>query len=72
MENATDEQGVRVTIGDANIYAGEAVNGVTVVKETIGVIFLGVLALILLVALLRAQARNRELLQQLANGTLAQ
>jgi hypothetical protein len=67
MEHSTDEQGMRVTVGDANIYAGQSVSGVTVVKETIGVIFLGILALILLAALLRAQARNRELLQQLAH-----
>ena len=70
MENSADEQGVRVTVGDANICAGESVNGVTVVKDTLGVIFLGALALILLAALLRAQARNRKLLQQLAEGAI--
>lgn len=66
MENSVDDEGIQVTIGDANICAGQSVNGVTVVKDTLGMIFLGVLALILLAALLRAQARNRELLQQLA------
>lgn len=35
------------------------------VADTIGVIFLGILALSLLLALLRAEARNRKLLNQL-------
>ena len=35
-------------------------------RETVGTSFLGLLALILLIALLRSQARNRELLQKLA------
>jgi hypothetical protein len=34
-------------------------------KETLGVIFLGILALILLIALQRAHKRNRELMAQL-------
>jgi hypothetical protein len=34
--------------------------------DTVGAIFLGVLALILLIALLRAQARNRALVAQLS------
>ncbi|HTP09537.1 MAG TPA: hypothetical protein VMP08_14880 [Anaerolineae bacterium] len=51
--------------GDGVISAGGDVNGVTVVKETIGVTFLGLLTIFLLIALLRAQARNRELLIQL-------
>lgn len=39
-------------------------NPVTV-TDAIGAIFLGILALILMLALLRAQARNRKLLDQL-------
>ena len=58
----------RITLpgaGDAVISAGGDVNGVTVVKETLGVIFLGFLTLFLLIALQRAHARNRELLARL-------
>ncbi len=51
--------------GDALISASGDVNGVTVVKETLGVIFMGFLAIFLLIALLRAEARNRELLARL-------
>ncbi len=51
--------------GDAIIAASGDVNGVTVVKETIGVVFLGFLAMLLLVALLQSHARNRELLARL-------
>jgi hypothetical protein len=36
------------------------------VSDTVGAIVLGILSLILLLALLRAQARNRRLLEQLA------
>lgn len=35
-------------------------------RETIGTTFLGLLALVLLIALLRSQARNRRLLRQVA------
>ncbi len=56
-----NECGDSVTVGDANIRAGGDVNGVTVVKETIGVLFLGVVAVLLIVALQRAYARNQEL-----------
>lgn len=35
-------------------------------SEAIGSLFLGVLALVLLIALLRAEARNRRLLSQLS------
>ena len=34
-------------------------------KETLGIIFLGILALLLFIALQRAHARNRELMLQL-------
>ncbi len=51
--------------GDAIISANGDVNGVTVVKETIGVVFLGLLAIFLLIALQQAHARNRELLARL-------
>jgi hypothetical protein len=36
------------------------------VIDTTGAVFLGLLAILLLIALLRAQARNRELLARLA------
>ncbi len=51
--------------GDAIISAGGDMNGVTVVKEMLGIIFLGFLTIFLLIALQRAHARNRELLAQL-------
>lgn len=51
--------------GNALVSAGGDVNGVTVVKEMLGVIFLGFLTILLLIALQRAHARNRELLVQL-------
>lgn len=56
---------LRPSQGDAVISAGGDVNGVTVVKEMLGVIFLGFLTIFLLIALQRAHARNRELLLQL-------
>ncbi len=56
-----DERGSGFIVGDANIRAGGDVNGVTVVKETIGVIFLGVVVVLLIVALQRAYSRNQEL-----------
>jgi hypothetical protein len=49
----------------AIISAGGDVNGVTVVREVVGVVFLGLLTIFLLIALQRAHARNRELLVQL-------
>ncbi len=52
-------------MGDAIISAGGDVNGVTVVKETIGIIFLGLLSIFLLAALLQEHARNREWLARL-------
>ncbi len=55
---------------DAIISASGDVNGVTVVKETLGVIFLGFLAIFLLIALQRAHARNRELLARLGQQDL--
>jgi hypothetical protein len=51
--------------GDITVTAGGDVNGVTVVKDLFGVIFLGFLTIFLLIALQRAHARNRELLIQL-------
>ncbi len=59
------EHVIRPSQGDAVISAGGDVNGVTVVKETIGVIFLGLLSIFLLIALQQAHTRNRELLIQL-------
>ena len=51
--------------GNIIISAGGDVNGVTVMREMLGVVFLGFLTLILLIALQRAHARNRELSAQL-------
>jgi hypothetical protein len=59
------ERIIRPSRGDGVISAGGDVNGVTVVKEVTGVVFLGLLSIILLIALQRAHARNRELLIQL-------
>jgi hypothetical protein len=64
MTNLPDRM-IRPNRGDAVISAGGDVNGVNVVKEALGVIFLGFLSLFLLIALQRAHARNRELLIQL-------
>lgn len=50
---------------DADIRVGGDVSGVTVMKETLGVVFLGLLALFLAVALQRAYSRNQELWFQL-------
>ena len=60
------ERGAWSGIGDITVTAGGDINGVTVVKELFGVIFLGFLTIFLLIALQRAHARNRELLIQLA------
>jgi hypothetical protein len=54
-----------VSVGESYVQAGGDVNGVTTVRETIGAIFLGLLSLALLIALQRAEARNRELLIRL-------
>ncbi len=58
--------------GDVITSAGGDVNGVTVVRELLGVIFLGFLTIFLLIALQRAHARNRELLVQLGQQNRAQ
>ncbi len=49
-------------VQDVTVYK----DGVTIVKDLFGVVFLGILAILLLIALQRAQARNRELLAQLS------
>ena len=54
-----------VIVGDIYIRTTGDVSGVTVVKDTLGVIFLGLVALFLVVALARSQARNRELIIKL-------
>ena len=54
-----------VVVGDVYIRTTGDVSGVTVVKDTLGVIFLGLVALFLVVALARSQARNQELISQL-------
>jgi hypothetical protein len=52
-------------LGDVSIHTTGDVSGVTLVKDTLGVIFLGLVALFLVVALARSQARNHELIIQL-------
>ena len=52
-------------LGDVSIHTSGDVSGVTLVKDTLGVIFLGLVALFLIVALTRLQARNQELMSQL-------
>ena len=54
-----------VIVGDIYIRTTGDVSCVTVVKDTLGVIFLGLVALFLVVALARSQARNRELIIKL-------
>jgi hypothetical protein len=53
------------SFGDISIRTTGDVSGVTLVKDTLGVIFLGLVALFLIVALTRLQARNQELMSQL-------
>ena len=53
------------SFGDIYIRTTGDVSGVTVVKDTLGVSFLGLVALFLVVALARSQARNRELIIKL-------
>jgi hypothetical protein len=53
------------SFGDISIRTTGDVSGVTLVKDTLGVIFLGLVALFLVVALAQSQARNRELMGQL-------
>ncbi len=64
MNNLPDR--MRPGQGDWSISASGDVNGVTVIKELFGVVFLGFLTIFLFIALQRAQARNRELLLQLS------
>jgi hypothetical protein len=64
MNNRPDRF-TRPGVGTAIVSAGGDVNGVTVVREMLGVIFLGFLTLFLLIALQRAHARNRALLERL-------
>jgi hypothetical protein len=63
--NELPEETAKVNAGDIYIRTTGDVSGVTLVKDTLGVIFLGLVALFLVVALARSQARNRELLSQL-------
>jgi hypothetical protein len=53
------------SFGDISIRTTGDVSGVTLVKDTLGVIFLGLVALFLIVALTRLQLRNQELMSQL-------
>jgi hypothetical protein len=63
--NELPEEIAKVNVGDIYIRTTGDVSGITLVKDTLGVIFLGLVALFLVVALARSQARNRELLNQL-------
>jgi hypothetical protein len=74
MKNMTNlpDRMIRPSGGDAVIFAGGDVNGVNVVKEALGVIFLGLLSIFLLIALQRAHARNRELLVQIGQQDRSQ
>ena len=60
-----EAQASDVNVGESYVRAGGDVNGVTTVRETIGAVFLGLLSLAMLIALQRAEARNRQLMQQL-------
>ena len=64
MTNVPDRI-TRPGAGNVIISAGGDVNGVTVMREMLGVVFLGFLTVFLLIALQRAHARNRELLVRL-------
>ena len=59
------QEAAKVNVGEIYIRTTGDVSGVTLVKDTLGVIFLGLVALFLVVALARSQARNRELISQL-------
>jgi hypothetical protein len=58
-------EAAEVNVGDIYIRTAGDVSGVTLVKDTLGVIFLGLVSLFLIVALARSQARNRELIIKL-------
>jgi hypothetical protein len=62
-ELPTDATGLN--LGDLSLRTGGDINGVTMVKDTLGVIFLGLVALFLVVALARSQARHHELMIKL-------
>lgn len=51
-------------LGDVSIRTDGDVSGVTLVKDTLGVIFLGLAVLFLIVALARSQARTHELIEK--------
>ncbi len=54
-----------LNIGDTSIRTSGDVSGVTLVKDTLGVIFLGLVSLFLVVALARSQMRQHELFLRL-------
>lgn len=54
------------------MVTANAEQGSQLFSEVIGTSFLGLLTLILLFALLRAQKRNRDLMRELMKATLAQ
>jgi hypothetical protein len=59
------EETADVNVGDIYIRTTGDVSGVTLVKDTLGVIFLGLVALFLVIALARSQARHYELISRL-------
>ncbi len=63
-----ETDGKRVSAGEAFIYTEGTGNNSMLFKDTLGVLFLGILALILIIALERAHARNRQLMNQLVQN----
>ena len=61
-----EPDGKRVSAGEAFIYTEGNGNNSMLFKDTLGVLFLGIFALILIIALECAHARNRELMNRLA------
>ena len=66
-----ETQGKLANIGATYIRTAGDGSFVFAPKESLGVIFLGILALILLIALQHAHSRNRELMSQLAQNRQA-
>jgi len=63
-----ESDGKQVSAGHAFIYTEGQGNNSMLFNDTLGVLFLGVLTIVLLIALERAHARNRELMNRLASN----
>ena len=63
-----ETDGKRVSAGEAFIYTEGNGNNAMLFKDTLGVLFLGMFVLILIIALERAHARNRQLMNQLVQN----